>query len=141
MGDGLIDVRASRFLRPASRSLRPLEPLRLRRITGALSQAARSGTIYHLWWHPHDFGADPDYSLKFLERVLQHFRHLSQLYGMRSSTMLEVARSWPSSQQPRTAEIRTGRAGTRRVEMPSRGAARSRSARDLIELVPAAAYE
>jgi peptidoglycan/xylan/chitin deacetylase (PgdA/CDA1 family) len=140
MDGGLIDVRASRFLRPTSRRLRPFAPLRLRRITGGLSRAARSGTIYHLWWHPHDFGADPDSSLAFLERVLQHFRNLSQLYGMRSSTMLEVARSWPVSQRPRTAEIRTGWAGTQRVEVPRREAARSRSGCDRTDLPVAAAY-
>jgi peptidoglycan/xylan/chitin deacetylase (PgdA/CDA1 family) len=96
---GLVDVRASRFLRPAPRSLRPLEPLRLHRITAGLSRAARQGTIYHLWWHPHNFGGDPEYSLKFLERVLEHFRHLAQTDGMRSATMLEIAREWTAAQQ------------------------------------------
>ena len=56
--------------------------------------------IYHLWWHPHNFGGDPEYSLSFLERVLQHFRHLAQTQGMRSATMLEVAREWAASEQP-----------------------------------------
>jgi len=126
MDGGLIDVRSSRFLRPTSRRLRPFEPLRLGRITRGLTRAAKSGTIYHLWWHPHDFGAEPDHSLKFLERVLQHFRHLSQLYGMRSSTMLEIARSW-SAQEPGTAEARDVRIGAQRIKAPSRDAARSRS--------------
>jgi len=98
MDGGLIDIRSSRFLRPAPHCLRPFEPLRLRRITGGLSRAARSGAIYHLWWHPHNFGAEPDYSLKFLERVLQHFRHLSLTCGMRSGTMLEVAQAWRGAQ-------------------------------------------
>jgi Polysaccharide deacetylase len=92
--EGLVDVRASRFLRPAPPALRPLEPLRLQRITAGLSRAARQGATYHLWWHPHNFGADPDYSLRFLERVLQHFRHLAQTHGMRSAGMLELAREW-----------------------------------------------
>jgi len=99
---GLVDVRASRFLRPAPRALRPLEPLRLHRITAGLSRAARHGMIYHLWWHPHNFGADPDYSLRFLERVLEHFRHLTQTYGMRSASMLEIAREWTASERALT---------------------------------------
>lgn len=89
---GLIDIRASRFLRPASRRLRPLEPLRLHRINRGLSGAAKSGTIYHLWWHPHNFGDDTDHQMLFLERVLQHYRHLSESYGMRSQTMAAIAR-------------------------------------------------
>jgi hypothetical protein len=94
---GLLDVRASRFLRPAPRALRPLEPLRLHRITAGLTRAARQGTIYHLWWHPHNFGGDPDHSLRFLEWVLEHFRHLAQTRGMRSASMLEIAREWTAS--------------------------------------------
>jgi hypothetical protein len=135
----LIDVRSSRFLRPASRRLRPLEPLRLRRITGGLSRAAKSGTIYHLWWHPHNFGADPGYSLKFLERVLQHFHRLSQTCGMRSSTMLEIARAWSGSRQAETAGALTDAAetpGIDEVGRLSRLAARSRSVRE-----PSAAAE
>jgi peptidoglycan/xylan/chitin deacetylase (PgdA/CDA1 family) len=100
---GLVDVRASRFLRPAPSALRPLEPLRLHRITAGLSRAARHGMIYHLWWHPHNFGADPAYSLSFLERVLEHFRHLAQTQGMRSATMLEIAREWAASEQAMAA--------------------------------------
>jgi peptidoglycan/xylan/chitin deacetylase (PgdA/CDA1 family) len=94
---GLVDVRASRFLRPPPGALRPLEPLRLHRITAGLSRAARHGMIYHLWWHPHNFGADPEYSLGFLERVLEHFRHLAQTLGMRSASMLEIAREWTAA--------------------------------------------
>jgi peptidoglycan/xylan/chitin deacetylase (PgdA/CDA1 family) len=102
LDDHLIDVRGSRFLRPPSRRLRPFEPLRLHRITAGLSRAAKSGAIYHLWWHPHNFGTDPEYSLMFLERVLKHFQHLTQTHGMRSDGMLEIARAWSGSAQPLT---------------------------------------
>lgn len=109
--DGLVDVRASRFLRPAPRTLRPLEALRLHRITAGLSRAAREGTVYHLWWHPHNFGADPDYSLRFLERVLEHFRHLAQTCGMRSASMLEIAREWTASERAPAGRVSTAMAG------------------------------
>ena len=88
---GLIDVRASRFLRPTSRRLRPLEPLRLHRINSGLSRAAKDGTTYHLWWHPHNVGVDTDHHLRFLERILKHFRRLSETCGMCSRSMFEVA--------------------------------------------------
>jgi peptidoglycan/xylan/chitin deacetylase (PgdA/CDA1 family) len=107
---GLVDVRASRFLRPSSRRLRPFEPLRLHRINAGLSRAARTGTIYHLWWHPHNFGADTEHSLAFLEQVLEHFRHLSQTRGMRSSTMLEIARDGSAADAPAPDRTIAGRA-------------------------------
>jgi peptidoglycan/xylan/chitin deacetylase (PgdA/CDA1 family) len=116
--DGLVDVRASRFLRPAPRALRPFEPLRLHRIVAGLSRAARHGMIYHLWWHPHNFGGDPEYSLKFLERALEHFRDLAQTHGMRSCSMLEIAREWTASKQAAagTSAARGSAVAGRRVE-------------------------
>jgi hypothetical protein len=67
-----VNVPASRFLRPYSRKLAALEPLRLRRICSEMSEAAREGRIYHLWWHPHNFGADLRENLSFLDAVLRH---------------------------------------------------------------------
>jgi len=86
----MVDVRASRFLRPAAR-WGPLESLRLRRITSAMSAAAQRGTTFHLWWHPHNFGGDLDLNLAFLRRVLDHFRDLQESHGMVSMTMKRVA--------------------------------------------------
>jgi peptidoglycan/xylan/chitin deacetylase (PgdA/CDA1 family) len=117
---GLVDVRASRFLRPAARSLRALDPLRLHRIIAGLSRAAKHGMIYHLWWHPHNFGGDPEYSLRFLERVLKHFEHLAQTHGMRSASMLEIAREWKASEQAvaETSPARRAAAVGRQVAGP-----------------------
>ncbi len=88
---GLCNVPASRFLRPYHPALAKLEPLRLRRITKAFDQAAASGRIFHLWWHPHNFGAHVDENLRFLERILTHFARLRDADRMRSMTMAEVA--------------------------------------------------
>jgi peptidoglycan/xylan/chitin deacetylase (PgdA/CDA1 family) len=116
---GLIDVRATRFLRPAARRLRPLEPLRLHRIKSGLSRAAKNGTIYHLWWHPRDVGVDTDHHLDFLERVLNHFRHLSETYGMGSRSMLEVAEQSAARRQL-ARFARTARPIDERVEAARR---------------------
>jgi hypothetical protein len=86
----MVDVRASRFLRPARRQGWP-ENLRLRAITSAMTIAAQEGTTFHLWWHPHNFGADVDLNLSFLRRVLDHFRVLQCSHGMLSMTMKQVA--------------------------------------------------
>ena len=90
MVKGLINVPSSRFLRPA-RQPSSLEKLRLRRIVSAMEIAARRGEVFHLWWHPHNFGVETDANLAFLGAVLDRFEELTQQYGMRSMTMAEVA--------------------------------------------------
>lgn len=91
---GLVNTRSSRFLRPVSRRLRALEAVRLRRIKNGMTHAARTGTVFHLWWHPHNFGADLDANARFLRRILAHYRDLSERYGMRSLTMGELAEAF-----------------------------------------------
>jgi hypothetical protein len=88
--DGMVDVPASRFLRPVGRNA-ALERLRLWRITTAMETAARRRTLFHLWWHPHNFGVDLQENLAFLRDILDHFRTLQERYGMRSMTMAALA--------------------------------------------------
>ena len=88
--DGMVDIPASRFLRPA-RKRDALERLRLWRITSAMETAARHRKLFHLWWHPHNFGADLQANLAFLRAILDHFRILQERYDMRSMTMAAVA--------------------------------------------------
>jgi hypothetical protein len=87
---GMVDVPASRFLRPVGRNA-ALERLRLWRITTAMETAARRRTLFHLWWHPHNFGVDLQKNLAFLRDILDHFRTLQDRYGMRSMTMAALA--------------------------------------------------
>jgi Polysaccharide deacetylase len=88
--NGMVDIRASRFLRPVGRSA-VLERMRLRRITSAMETAARRRKLFHLWWHPHNFGVDLQKNLAFLRAILDCFRSLQERYGMRSMTMAAVA--------------------------------------------------
>lgn len=97
---GLCNIAASRFLRPHSRPLARLESARLGRITSELEMAARTGRIFHLWWHPHNFGLDPEDNLEFLRRVLSKFEDLRGRLGMCSLTMGEVADQVMSSGVP-----------------------------------------
>ena len=86
---GLVNIPSSRFLRPAAKNI--FEELRLRRILDAMTAAAISGSCFHLWWHPHNFGVNLMQNLLFLSKVLLHFRHLQNIYGMQSMAMNEVA--------------------------------------------------
>lgn len=87
---------ASRFLRPASDRAPWLDDLKVRRIQRGLIEAARRDRVYHLWWHPHNFGANLDANLRGLEAILQHFRRLHKEQGMTSLHMGDLADRWSS---------------------------------------------
>ncbi len=88
---GLVNIPASRFLRPWSKRLRIFELFRLRRIKNAMTHAAKRGEVFHLWWHPHNFGVDQEENFKNLRVILEHYKKLQEKYGMESMTMEEVA--------------------------------------------------
>jgi len=85
-----VDVRASRFLRPYSSTLSFLESLKVRRVTTGMTYAAERGEVFHLWWHPHNFGVNIEQNLAMLERILTRFAALRDAGRMRSMTMCEA---------------------------------------------------
>jgi len=88
--NGLRDVRASLFLRVhAPRSAVP-GGMHVRRVVGAMRHAARSGRVFHLWWHPHNFASHPEHCFAALASVLAEFDRLRGSDGMRSLTMDEA---------------------------------------------------
>ncbi|MGI9273451.1 MAG: polysaccharide deacetylase family protein [Endozoicomonas sp.] len=86
----LYNIPSSRFLRPYSNKLKNLEFLRMRRIKQAMSNAAKNGRIFHLWWHPHNFGTNTKENMAFLSRVLEHYSMLKEKYGMNTLNMNEL---------------------------------------------------
>ncbi len=89
--DGLVALPASLFLRPYDARFALLENRKLRRISQAIRRAAKLRRIFHLWWHPHNFGAHQHENLEFLRSVLATFSDCREKYGMRSLTMAEAA--------------------------------------------------
>jgi hypothetical protein len=87
----MVNIPASRFLRPYRPQLRHLDGLKIRRITRAMTHAAREKAIFHLWWHPHNTGGNLSRNLAELRKLLEHFKQLADAYGMRSLTMAETA--------------------------------------------------
>jgi hypothetical protein len=65
--------------------------MRVRRIGGELSHAADTGGVYHLWWHPHNFGVYTSENIDLLARILDRFAELRDSRGMRSLTMRDAA--------------------------------------------------
>lgn len=85
------DLPASRFLRPHSSLPARFEKSQLRRITTSMTYAADRDHVFHLWWHPHNFGVNVDANLERLERVLDHFAFLRDTRRMESASMGELA--------------------------------------------------
>ena len=85
------DLPSSRFLRPYQAKYPFLKQLQIRRIKRSMTHAAKNGLIYHLWWHPHNFGANMDENFSMLEDILNHYQNLRATYGFESCTMNEVA--------------------------------------------------
>lgn len=85
--DGLINLPSSRFLRPYNPMLKSLEPFKIKRITKAMEHAAKRGNLFHLWWHPHNFGSNIDSNFKNLEKIFKKYAKLKDDYGFQSETM------------------------------------------------------
>lgn len=82
---------------PASRLLRPYNPkemflnsLKVERIKKEMSRAASRGEVYHLWWHPHNFGSFPMQSITALQTILSHYTFCQKKWNMASATMHEL---------------------------------------------------
>ncbi len=86
-----INIQSSRFLRPYHPNLKAFEQLRLNRIIKGIEHAAKRGEVYHLWWHPHNFGKYTDENIAFLEKILHHVADMRERYGMQSMNMGEAA--------------------------------------------------
>ena len=82
---------SSRLLRPNYSTLSVLDTLRLKRITKSMDDAAMHKRIYHLWWHPHNFGANTGKNIEFLEKIIGHYKSLEERYGMKSLNMYELS--------------------------------------------------
>ena len=89
----LANVAGSRFLRPVSRRFELLDDAQIRRVIAGVRSAASSRGMYHLWWHPHNFGTSVARSMHGLETILDAFVSLRDQYGIDSRSMRDVAAS------------------------------------------------
>jgi len=85
------NIPGSRFLRPYSSRLRFLEPYKILRMKSEMTLAAKNRKIYHLWFHPHNFGINQEKNMDIFKSIIEHFLDLKQKFGMQSMNMAEVA--------------------------------------------------
>jgi len=81
------------FFPPHRRELRGkmFNELTLLRMLWECRMAARKGMMYHVWWHPDNFGVNLDENLGRLRRLLRYVAHLRERYGFVSWNMGELA--------------------------------------------------
>ena len=86
-----LNIPSSRLLRPYIKGLKYLEWLKLLRIKNAMTYAAKNKLVYHLWWHPHNFGRNCNKNIILLEKILNHYNYLNKTYDFQSNTMSELS--------------------------------------------------
>ncbi|MCM4167330.1 hypothetical protein KCTC52924_02914 [Arenibacter antarcticus] len=86
------NIPSSRFFRPyAAKGGRLVEYLKLKRIKESMTHAAKNNSMYHLWWHPHNFGQHTEQNMETLKSVLEHYKKLQLQYGFKSVSMKDCA--------------------------------------------------
>lgn len=85
-----LNLPSSRFLRPYNHEISMFDWLRLRRIKRSMTYAAKHNEVFHLWWHPHNFGSCTENNIDFLRKILEHFEFLKIEYGMDSCSMEDI---------------------------------------------------
>ena len=86
--DKICSIQGDRFLRPYKNKL--LSKLMIRRIKNEMLEASQNGKVYHLWWHPHNFGINLEENLSNLESLLVYYQELNIKYKMESVCMEEL---------------------------------------------------
>ena len=86
----LLNIPASRFLRPYNSRLKFIESLKINRIKKAMTKAAKRNEVYHLWWHPHNFANNIEENFKNYLDILQHYKKLNTTYNFESITMQKL---------------------------------------------------
>ncbi|MDB9961284.1 polysaccharide deacetylase family protein [Oceanihabitans sp.] len=88
--NGLVNIPSSRFLRPYDNRLNFLEQMKISRIKKGMTHAAKNNQVYHLWWHPHNFGKNTQQNFKALEDLFKHYQILNDTYNFKSETMTNL---------------------------------------------------
>lgn len=96
---GMLNIPASRFFRPYHALLSFLEQIKISRIKKSMKHAAQKGEIFHLWWHPHNFGSNPEQMMKQLNEIVAYYKLLQKKYNMKSLNMSEVATAYKNFQR------------------------------------------
>ena len=87
---GLINLPSGRFYRAYLPKLSMFEFSKKRRIINAMKHAAKNDELFHLWWHPHNFGDHIEENFNNLETVFKTYKELNKEYNFQSATMTSL---------------------------------------------------
>ncbi|WP_028892763.1 polysaccharide deacetylase family protein [Tenacibaculum sp. 47A_GOM-205m] len=91
INDKIVELPASRFFRPYKDKEKFIQQLKMNRIKGEMTYAAKNNLDYHLWWHPHNFAENINKNHNQLIEIINHFKQLNDKYGFESATMGDYA--------------------------------------------------
>ncbi|MCX7549501.1 polysaccharide deacetylase family protein [Xanthomarina sp. F2636L] len=88
---GLTNIPSSTFLRPYSKKLSMFDSLKISRVKNGMTHAAKHKELFHLWWHPHNFGKHIEDNFKGLEEIFIHYKILNNNFNFNNVTMEKLA--------------------------------------------------
>jgi hypothetical protein len=83
-------IPSSLFFRPFNIKFPFLNNCQKYRIRQQMLKSAKEKRLFHLWWHPHNFGKNIFENLNMLEDILKYYKELSITYGFKSMNMKEI---------------------------------------------------
>lgn len=89
--DSLVNVAQTYLFAPESRSQRLPTALSVRPAVARVRQAAREGSLFHLWFHPYNITATPERALAGLQRICEVIDRERDRGRVEMLTMSEVA--------------------------------------------------
>ena len=80
----IIRIKANHFLRPYTK-FAIINRLQIYKIKLSIKQAAKKKQLFHLWWHPHNFGSNTEKNFEILEEILYYYKQMNKKYGIISA--------------------------------------------------------
>ena len=53
--------------------------------------AAINNRLFHIWFHPHNFGVNTQKNINYLLEIILYFKYLEKRYNMKSMNMRELS--------------------------------------------------
>lgn len=83
----IINNPASRFFHSLNSKQKKRNKLFVRNVKKEMTKAAANKNSYHLWWHPHNFEAEPNLHLDTMEELFSYFGELNKKFDFQSYKM------------------------------------------------------
>jgi len=87
-----MNLPSSRFLRSFTLFDYLFIYFKKRRIINEMTYAAKNNLVFHLWWHPENFGKYKKYNFRLLSDILTHYIYLNGKYHFTSHNMSSFAK-------------------------------------------------